>query len=105
MEDKLKAVYTMDVETSDDVKQHPYHLGTDFCIAETFVKEELMRVGVKSITLRKDKKVVKIYDYRDLELCDHDFSGVGKPTGVKGEYQSYCRHCGKLGEIYEKDYT
>jgi len=67
MKDFLEDVYTMNVETSEGVKQHPYHLGTDHAIAETFVKEELEKDDVKSVALKQKGKTVKIYDWRDLE--------------------------------------
>ncbi len=56
--------YTMDIETAEGVKQHPFHLGTDKAVAETFVREQLRKDGVKSVALRQDGKLVKIYDFR-----------------------------------------
>ena len=56
--------YTMDIET-DAVRQHPFHLGTIESVAVRFVLEALQRDGVKSVALRRDGKLVKIYDRRD----------------------------------------
>ena len=58
--------YTMHIETRDGIKQHPFHLGTDLKIAETFVYERLGHADTLSIALRKDGKLVRIFDYRDL---------------------------------------
>lgn len=58
--------YTMDIETSEGVTQHPFHLGTDKVVAETFVKEQLKKEGVRSVALRKGGKIVGIYDLRSF---------------------------------------
>ena len=55
----------MDIEI-EGVNRHPWHLGTDRKIAETFVREQLCKRGVKSVALRCDDKLVRIYDWRDL---------------------------------------
>lgn len=59
-------IYTMDIETSEGVKQHPYHLGTERILAEAFVCEALRRPGVMTVALRLDGELVKIFDQRDL---------------------------------------
>lgn len=65
--------YTMNVEKapSDGVKgaviQHPFHLGTEHRIAVQFVMEQLRAPGVMSVALYRDQRLVKIYDYRDLD--------------------------------------
>lgn len=58
--------YTMDIETSEGIKQHPFHLGTDKFVAESFVKEHLKKEGVISVALRQGGKIVDIYDFRML---------------------------------------
>lgn len=59
--------YTMHIETDDGVSNHPFHLGSDMNVAERFVLEALNRPEVKSIALRKDKKLVRIYDWNDID--------------------------------------
>jgi len=59
--------FTMDIEHADGtIKQHGFHLGTDLKVAEFFVKERLQHEAV-SVALRRNKKLVRIYDYRDLD--------------------------------------
>ena len=58
--------YTMNIET-DAVKQHPFHLGTDRRVAESFVFEQLRRPEVKSVALYQGRKLVEIFDWRALE--------------------------------------
>jgi len=59
-------MYTMDIEYPVNVvKQHGFHLGTDFRIAEQIVLERLPHAI--SIALRKDGKLIKIYDFQDIE--------------------------------------
>lgn len=66
--------YTMHIEKVNNNKQnHPYHLGTDLKIAESFVFEKLRQPGTVSVALRGEKgKLVKIYDWRDLETGGED---------------------------------
>ena len=62
--------YTMDIERVDGtVEQHGFHLGTDLKVAESFVIEALQNefIPAASVALRKAGKLVRIYDYRDLE--------------------------------------
>lgn len=60
--------YTMDLETSDGIFQHPFHLGTDIKIARQFAVEALKRAGVISVALRGDKnKLVEILDWRNID--------------------------------------
>lgn len=61
--------YQMHIERDGEVKPHGFHLGTDLQIAEQFVFEQL-ESGAESVALRFGRKLVKIYDYRDL--CDAD---------------------------------
>ena len=65
MIDKSPDVFTMDIEKNGEVKQHGFHLGTDRNIAEAFVLEQVKH-GATSVALRFGKKLVKIYDWRDL---------------------------------------
>jgi len=58
--------YTMDIETAAGVKQHPWHLGTIFETAESFVLEALRRPATMTVALRCGGKLVGIYDWRDL---------------------------------------
>jgi hypothetical protein len=58
--------YTMDIETADGVHQHPFHLGTIHQIAEGFVLEKLADPQVRSIALRRNRKLIAIYDWRAL---------------------------------------
>ena len=62
--------YTMDVEyLTGEIKPHGFHLGTDLKQAEFFVYEKLgsdFQPAI-SIALRKGKKLIRIYDSRDLE--------------------------------------
>jgi hypothetical protein len=66
-------LYTMHVEYYDGellgyvVQQHPFHLGTNPKTAKVFVRERLGDPRVVSIALRKDGKLVQIYDFRDLQ--------------------------------------
>lgn len=57
--------YQMHIERNGDVKPHGFSLGTDRKIAESFVFEQL-ESGADSVALRLGTKLVKIYDYRDL---------------------------------------
>jgi hypothetical protein len=59
-------IYHMDIETTDGIKPHGFHLGTDAAIAESFAMEALARKGVMSVALRQNGKLVRIYDWRDL---------------------------------------
>jgi len=61
-----RAVYTMDIET-EKVSQHPFHLGTERKVAESFALEALRRPGVKSVALRLGGALVEIFDWRALE--------------------------------------
>lgn len=67
--------FTMHVET-DQVRQHPYHLGTDLVIAETFVYDELRKPNVKSVAIRQMSAnglrnvLIRTYDWRDLPESD-----------------------------------
>lgn len=63
----MVSTYNMNIETAEGVKPHGYHLGTQLPTAEQFVKEELMRPGTISVALYLGRKLVRIYDYRDLE--------------------------------------
>ena len=59
--------YTMDIETSEGVKPHGFHLGTDIKIARQLAVEALNRTGVISVALRGDKnKLVEILDWRTI---------------------------------------
>lgn len=66
--------YYMDIERRPEgqfcilgeVRQHPYHLGTDLNVAMTFVYEQLRQKDVMSVCLREGRKVVGIYDFADL---------------------------------------
>lgn len=60
-------VYTMHIETSDGIKPHGFHLGTDERVARQFALEALARDGVISVALRHgpQAKLVHIYDWRD----------------------------------------
>ena len=61
--------YTMDIETSEGVKPHGFHLGTDSKIARQFAVEALNRAGVLSVAIRGDKgKLVEILDYRCMDI-------------------------------------
>lgn len=63
--------YTMNIETAEGVKQHPYHLGTDKRTALTFVMDALRRPGVMSVALcRAGNAAKEIYDWRDLPEND-----------------------------------
>lgn len=63
----MTPVYHMDIETAEGVKPHGFHLGTQFSLAERFVLEALRRAGTVSVALRLGSKLVRIYDFRDLE--------------------------------------
>lgn len=52
---------------SGEIVQHPFHLGTDLAVAETFVFEQLRQPGTLSVALRWNTDLVRIYDFRDLE--------------------------------------
>ena len=58
--------YTMDIETADGVRQHPFHLGADLALAVQFVLEKLADPQVRSIALRRNGQCVAIYDWRAL---------------------------------------
>jgi hypothetical protein len=58
--------YILDIETRQGVTQYGYHLGTDPRVAEQIALEQLKRDGVLSVALRLDKKLVAIYDWRDI---------------------------------------
>jgi len=58
--------YTMDIETAGGVHQHPFHLGTDLALAVPSVLEKLAEPQVRSIALRRNRKLVAIYDWRAL---------------------------------------
>ena len=58
--------YQMHIERNGEVKPHGFHLGTDRKIAEQFILEQLQN-GADSVALRLGRKLIKIYDYRDLE--------------------------------------
>lgn len=58
--------YTMDIETAEGIKQHPFHLGTDRAIAESFVEERLAQPETKSVALRLDGKIERVYSTRGL---------------------------------------
>jgi hypothetical protein len=62
-------IYTMHIEKPATViKQHGFHLGTDERIAEQFVLEKLkVDPEIISIALRRDRKLVRIYDARNIE--------------------------------------
>lgn len=63
--------YVMDIETSDGVKRHPFHLGTDKRVALTFVMDKLRIPGTKSVALYRPGMAAKeIYDWRDLPEND-----------------------------------
>lgn len=57
--------YTMNIEKDGEVKRHPFHLGTDLKVAESFVFDHL-RNGAQSVKLFNDDKSIKIYDFNDL---------------------------------------
>ena len=59
--------YNMTIETSEDLKPHGFHLGTQLPNAEFFVREALMRTGTISVALYLGTKFVRIYDQRDLD--------------------------------------
>lgn len=61
--------YTMHIETGAGVKNHPFHLGTDKRVAVGFCLEQV-RLGAKSVALRLNGKIERIYDFRDLRLGD-----------------------------------
>ena len=84
MKDFLEDVYTMNVETSEGVKQHPYHLGTDHAIAETFVKEELEK-DVSTVTSELLGKATRITDAagRYIEFCKSTICTSLKFNGLK----------------------
>jgi len=58
--------YTMDVETAAGVRQHPYHLGTIFEIAERCVLEKVADPKTYSVALRRGDELIGIYDWRSL---------------------------------------
>jgi len=58
--------YTMDIETADGVHQHPFHLGADLALAVQLVLERLADPAVRSIALRRNRKLVAVYDWRAL---------------------------------------
>jgi len=58
-------MYHMDIETQDGVRPHGFHLGTQEDIASQLAIEAAKRDGVLSVALRKDGKLVAIYDWRD----------------------------------------
>ena len=61
--------YTMHIESPVNVvKPHGFHLGTDREVAERIVMEKLRAdPSVVSIALRLDDKLVRFYDFRDLD--------------------------------------
>ena len=61
------APYTMAIETAQGVSQHPFHLGTDLAIAEQFAIEATGRKGVRTVALYQGAKLVRMFDFRDLE--------------------------------------
>ena len=58
--------YQMFIEKNGTVRPHGFHLGTDLTVAESFVAEQLKN-GANSVALRLGRKLVKIYDYRDID--------------------------------------
>jgi len=71
-------IYTMQIERRvhnsgcvvGEIKQHPFHLGSDLAVAESFVMEMLLQPDVVSVALRGCGAVLRIYDYRDLGGSD-----------------------------------
>ena len=67
MKDKtMTDTYQMHIERDGKVTPHGFHLGTDLKIAESFVFEQL-ESGAQSVALRLGGKLIKIYDYRDID--------------------------------------
>ena len=64
--------YTMDIETAAGVKQDPWHLGTIFAVAESFVLEALRRPETRTVALRCGGQLVGIYDWRSLNDYQED---------------------------------
>jgi len=56
----------MSIKTADGVKPHGFHLGTIPHTAESFAIEAVRREGVKSVALYQGRKLVRIYEWRDL---------------------------------------
>lgn len=64
----MSDTYTMHIETADGIKQHGFHLGTDYAIARRFAVEAAQRNGVRSVALRLGAKgkLVEIIDWREF---------------------------------------
>lgn len=71
-EPEMTDTYTMHIETAAGIRQHPWHLGTLFEVAESFVLEALQRPGVMTIALRCGNELVGIYDWRALPGYDEE---------------------------------
>lgn len=68
----MPGTYTADIEKpANVVKQHPFHLGTQHNITESFVLDWLRNdPTIVSVALRLDRKLVRFYDWRDVN--EHD---------------------------------
>lgn len=62
-------IYTMDIETIEGVKQHPFHLGTDRKIALTFVSEQLAKPENISVRLKLNNKTDTIFHCHTISLA------------------------------------